>query len=120
MIYFFVTLTILLTVFGQMVLKWQVLKAGSFPSEPAGQFSFLLNLLLNPWVLSSLLAAFFAAVSWMVAMTKLSLGQAYPYTGLTFVLVIYLSHVYFNDLLTWPRIAGTALIVAGITLGSRG
>lgn len=118
--YFFVVLTVLLTIYGQLIVKWQVSKAGPFPEDMASRFWFLFHLVLNPWILSSLLAAFLAAVSWMAAMTKLSLGEAYPFTVLSFVTVIYLSHVFFNDPITWPKIAGSALIVAGIILGSRG
>lgn len=120
MSYFFVFLTVFLTIYGQLVVKWQVSKAGTFPAEMVGRFSFLFQLLLNPWILSSFLAAFFAAVSWMAAMTKLSLGEAYPFTVLSFVMVIYLSHILFNDPLTWAKIGGTVLIAAGILLGSRG
>lgn len=85
---FFVTLTVLLTVYGQLILKWQVELAGPLPPDTAGRAWFLLGLLMNPWVVSGLAAAFCAALAWMLALTQLPLSQAYPFTALTFVLVL--------------------------------
>lgn len=120
MSYFFVFLTIAFTVFGQIVIKWQVVDAGNFPPDFYGKGLFLCRLLLNPWVISCFLAAFLAAVSWMAAMTKLELSHAYPFMGLTFVLVLILSSVFFHEAMTLPKIVGLMLVVLGIAVGSQG
>jgi len=72
----YIALTIFFTVYGQIILKWQVNATGAFPTDPTEKMWFLIQLLLNPWVLSSLACAFLAALSWMVAMTKFQLGYA--------------------------------------------
>ena len=120
MSYVYVFLTILLTVYGQLVIKWQVTAAGVFPTEPGDKFLFLARLLLNPWIISALVAALAAAVAWMAAMTKLDLSHAYPFTSLAFVLVVLCSAWIFHEPLTVPKMAGLALIVAGIVIGSQG
>ena len=120
MSYVYVFLTILLTVYGQLIIKWQVAGAGVFPAEPGDKFLFLARLLLNPWIISALAAALAAAIAWMAAMTKLDLSHAYPFTSLAFVLVVLCSAWLFHEPLTVPKMAGLALIVAGIAIGSQG
>ncbi len=120
MSYLYVMCTVLLTVYGQIVIKWQVLEAGAFPDDPAQKIWFLARLLLNPWIISGLAAALLASVTWMAAMTRLPLSHAYPFTTLAFVLVILLSAVFFHEAITPLKIAGAALVVLGIIIGSQG
>ena len=120
MSHLYIFLTILLTVYGQIVIKWQVSLAGKFPTETTSRIYFLVNLLWNPWVISSFICAFLAALSWMAAMTKFSLSYAYPFTSFTFILVLLLSSIFFRDELTLSKLIGMGLIVAGIVIGSRG
>jgi drug/metabolite transporter (DMT)-like permease len=119
MSYAYVAATVLLTVYGQVVVKWQVARAspGYDPSERA---AFLLGLLANPWVWSALAEAFGAALCWMLAMTKLDLSHAYPFVSLSFVLVLFLSALFFGEPLSWAKALGVALIVAGVAVGSQG
>jgi uncharacterized membrane protein len=56
----------------------------------------------------------------MAAMTKFSLSYAYPFMSLSFVLVVALSSVFFQDSITAPKAVGITLIVAGIIIGSKG
>ena len=120
MSYVYVLTTILLTVYGHLIIKWQVLAAGVFPEAPGEKAWFLAKLLINPWVLSALAALLLAAVAWMAAMTKLDLSHAYPFTSLAFVLVLLASAVFFHEPVTGPKIAGIALICLGIAVGSQG
>jgi multidrug transporter EmrE-like cation transporter len=118
--YFYILCTILLTVYGQLIIKWQVLKAGVFPECGGQKFLFLLNLFLNPWVISAFLAAVLASVTWMAAMTKLHLSHAYPFMSLSFILVILLSGMLFNEPITLPKIIGIIIVTLGLIIGSQG
>ena len=120
MSYFYVACTIALTVYGQIVIKWQVLDAGAFPEATGDKVWFLLRLLVNPWVVSALAAALGAAMTWMAAMTRLDLSHAYPFMSLAFILVVLLSALVFHEPLSWQKVAGVVLICAGIALGSQG
>lgn len=115
----FVAATVLLTVYGQMIVKWQVGRAGDFPEAGGAQIGFLLRLLVNPWMVSALVGAALAAVCWMAAMTKLELSKAYPFVGASFVLVVLLSAVFFSERLNGPKVIGVSLIVLGLVVGSR-
>src|SRR4051812_49046725 len=114
MSYVYVFATVLLTCYGQIVIKWRVLGAGSFPATWQEKAWFLGHLLLDPWVLSALAAALLAALSWMVAMTKLDLSHAYPFVSLSFVLVLLMSSMVFHEPLTLYKILGVALIACGV------
>ena len=120
MSYLFVFITVFLTVYSQIVIKWQVLAAGAFPVELADRAWFLGKLLVNPWVVSALAAGLLAVVSWMAAMTKLDLSHAYPFMSLAFVLVLVLCAMVFAEPVTAPKLIGLALITAGIIVGSQG
>ncbi len=120
MSYLYIFLTIALTVYGQIVIKWQVLKAGSLPELLPEKIHFLFHLLLNPWIMSALFAALLASVFWMAAMTKLQLSHAYPFMGLTFVLVLLGSGVFFHEPVSTLKIVGVMLIVSGLVVASQG
>ncbi|MCW6038510.1 EamA family transporter [Spirulina subsalsa FACHB-351] len=118
MSHIYVLLTILFTVYGQIIIKWQVSNAGVFPQDNSEKIYFIIKLLSNPWVISSFMAAFLAAISWMAAMTKLPLSYAYPFTSSSFVLVLFLSAIFFREPITLSKSAGLLLIILGIIIGS--
>ena len=120
MSYFYVLLTVLLTVYGQIAIKWQVAKAGPFPDGGFERIYFLWTLLINPWVASAFLAAVVAGMSWMVAMTKLQLSHAYPFVSLSFALVLLLSWALLDEPMSWQKVAGIVLIGCGVIVSSQG
>ena len=118
--YFYIFGTIFFTVYGQIVLKWRINDIGALPTGGFGdKFIFLLKILFDPWVFSGFFAAFVASFFWMAAMTKFDISYAYPFMSLAFVLVFLLSVVLFNEAVTWQKVLGLLLIVAGIIVTSR-
>ena len=117
--YAFIAAAVLLGVYGQLILKWQTRKAGEFPSGASERIKYLAHFLGNPWVISSLLGAVVAAFAWIAALSKLELSRAYPFVSASFVLVLILSTIVFGESLTFPKLAGAALIVAGLIIGSQ-
>jgi drug/metabolite transporter (DMT)-like permease len=115
-----VLVTVLLTVYAQLIVKWQVVEAGPFPHGLPDQLLFLFRLVINPWIISVYLAALAAGLAWMAAMTKLQLSYAYPFMSLSFVFVLVLSAVFFHEPVTWQKSAGIALVVLGLAIGSQG
>lgn len=118
--YLYIALTILFTVYGQIILKWQVSQAGILPGPIGEKIGFLFGLLLNPWIISGFLAAFLASLCWMASMTKFPLSYAYPFMSLAFVLVLLLSAFFFQEPLSWQKVVGMICIVAGIVVGCQG
>jgi multidrug transporter EmrE-like cation transporter len=115
----YIFLTIAFTVYGQLVIKWQVGKAGSFPDDMPEKLLHISKLLLNPWIVSSFSCAFLAAISWIVAVSKFPLSYAYPFMSLAFVLVLLLSSALFHESITLPKVIGVGLITAGVIISSQ-
>lgn len=115
-----IVLTIVLTVYGQVVLKWAIRGQGAMPPGGQERIFFVLKLLLNPWIVSGFTAAFLAALCWMVALSKFDLSYAYPFMSLAFVLTALVSAYFFQEPFPAAKIAGLLLIVAGIVVSSRG
>ena len=118
--YIYILGTILFTVYGQLVIKWQVSIAGDMPSDLLEKIWFLSRLVVNPWVISSIIGAFLAFLCWIAVMTKFDLSYAYPFVSLSFVLVLISSVLLFNEPLSAYKVVGMILIMMGIVLGSQG
>ena len=118
--YLYIAITIALTVFGQIAIKSQVLKAGALPEAGGDKLVFLIKLLLNPWIIAAFAAAFLASITWMGALTKFPLSHAYPFMSLCFVIVLGLSAWLFNEPLSIARVAGVGLICLGTIIASQG
>lgn len=118
MAYLFIALTILLTVYGQLVLKWQVGLHQHLLSSPFSVPS-IVSLLLKPWVISGFAAAFGASICWMAAISRLPLSRAYPFMSMNFVVVVLLAAWLFQERLDAYKLAGTLIIVAGVLVLSR-
>ena len=116
----YVAATVLLTVYGQMILKVRIAKYGAFPADTYERLKFLLMLFSDPFILSGFIAAFFASLTWMAAMTKFDISYAYPFMSLNFVLVLLLSGLMLREPVTLAKLCGVLLIVLGTALSARG
>ena len=117
--YAYLAATLLLTVAGQLLIKWRVADHGALPDDWPAQAGFVLRLLLDPWILAGLVAAFAAALAWMAALTQLELSRAYPLMSLSFALVLVLSAWLLGEQLSLAKAGGVALIVLGaIVIGT--
>lgn len=118
--YFYIFGTIFFTVYGQLILKWRISTVGaSLPNDFLDKIIFLFKLVFDPFIFSGFASAFIASFFWMAAMTKFELSYAYPFMSGAFVLVFGLSVLFFNEIVTWQKILGLALIVVGIIVTSR-
>ncbi|MHB8694636.1 MAG: DMT family transporter [Solirubrobacteraceae bacterium] len=117
--YLYAVATLLLTVYGQLVIKWQVARAGALPPDLAGKARFIGSLLLNPWVLSVFVAAAVAAISWMLALTHFSLSRVYPVMSLSFALVLLGSVLWLGEALSLSKVAGVTIIAVGLIVSTR-
>lgn len=119
MSYLFVALTILLTVYGQLVLKWQASLAPPSPAGGGALAMYVVQMFLRPWVLSGLAAAFLASACWIVAVSRFPLSKIYPFMALNFVLVGFLAVPMFGESLNMSKVLGLILVIAGLVLTVR-
>lgn len=118
MAYIYIALTILFTVYGQLILKWQA--SLLVVQHQNGTAQFVMKMLLNPWVISGLVSAFAASLCWMLAVARLDLSKAYPFMALNFVIVALVAAPLFGEAYTLPKFFGLALIVLGLVVSSQG
>jgi multidrug transporter EmrE-like cation transporter len=120
MAWIYVATTIALTVYTQLIIKWQVQRRGALPATLHGKVHYFTDLLLNPWVISVIGAFVVAALSWMAALSRLPVSRSYPFlVGVTFVLVVFVVAAVFNESITTPKIAGAVLIIIGLIVGAQ-
>ncbi len=118
--YLYILATIALTVYGQFILKWRTGTFGALPERLQDKFGYFCTVLLDPFVLSGIGAAFLASLTWIAAMTKFELSYAYPFMSLNFVIVLLLSGWILSEPLTLQKIIGVGLIVVGTVVVARG
>lgn len=120
MAYLLIFSTIVLTCYGQLILKWRIPMYGQLPEHLIRKVIFLVSLFLDPYIFSSFGAAFIAGLCWMSVLNKLPLSHAYPFMAATFAIVLLGCALFFDEPLNWPKVLGVLLIMAGIVVGSQG
>ena len=94
-----------------VILTGEVTFRGSLSAE-------LIRLVFNPVVFSGLVFYVVSTILWLAALSKTTLSFAYPFTALTFILVMLSSRMVFLESIPPLRYLGIGLIVAGILLSS--
>ena len=119
--HFYLLLAISFGVASQLIIKWQM-SAFSFNDYETWQDKYVLafSMLLNPYIILSLILTLLAGVTWMITMTKFEISYAYPFTLLGLVLVAIFSIVFFGESVNTYKISGIALIILGIAVISMG
>lgn len=115
--YLYVLLTILFTVYGQVILKWRILNLNwSLPTnEGVGQMIVIyVKFLFDPLIFSGFVSAFVASIFWILAMTKFELTYAYPFMSLSPALVFIIGILVLGETYTVGKILGLLLIMIGI------
>jgi multidrug transporter EmrE-like cation transporter len=87
--------------------------AGGSPMQAA------VAVFLSAGVLGGLLLYGIGTVLWLGVLSRTEVSRAYPFVGLGFVLTALIGYFLFGDALGPLRIAGIALVMAGIFLISR-
>lgn len=118
--HFFILMTIFFTVYSQLIMRWQVGNAGNLPADTPGKISFILALLLNPWVITGVASTFFAGVSWMLAMTRFEISYAFPFVSLNYILVLLAGFFIFGESFSLVKLGGTFLVILGLLVIAKG
>jgi multidrug transporter EmrE-like cation transporter len=113
-----VAVVLMLTVYGQLVLKSRALVHVSAFAGANDYPRYMLAMFTDIGVLSALAAAIIAAGCWMLAIGRLEVGYAYPFMALSFVLVPLGSALLFNEPIPLPQLFGLSLVVAGVTISA--
>jgi drug/metabolite transporter (DMT)-like permease len=69
---------------------------------------------LNTYIIVGLLLYVIGTLFWIAALSKAPLNAVYPFTALTFVLVLIFSAVVLREDLSLRALAGTVIVVVGL------
>lgn len=118
--YFYIAGTILFTVYGQLILKWRIVRYGELPELWVEKGLFLIKILFDPYICSGFFAAFIASFFWMAAMTKFDLSHAYPIiVGGLAILTSVFAILFFKEPISFFKVTGILFIVTGVYLVGR-
>jgi multidrug transporter EmrE-like cation transporter len=90
----------------QLTLKFAMLQISAHPNDWVSY----------TWIICGLVVYTLGTGFWMLSLGYLDLSYAYPFTGLTYALVLGVSWGIFHENISWQRIFGVLLICAGVAL----
>jgi drug/metabolite transporter (DMT)-like permease len=111
----YLLLYIVFTVASQLIMRWRVGGAGALAPD-ADRVRFVLHLLAMPWVWVAFASTFLAGVMWMLTLGRLDLTYAFPFTGITFLIILFAGALVFGEPVSMGRVIGTLLVVAGLVV----
>jgi multidrug transporter EmrE-like cation transporter len=90
----------------QLLLKFATLQSSVQPNAP----------LAYAWILCGLAVYALGTACWVLCLSYLDLSYAYPFTGLTYVLVVAASWLLFDESVSLQRFVGVLAICLGVAL----
>ena len=110
-------LSVLSASLGQVFFKKGVLIIGEVTLK-GSVIGELLKMVFQPLVFSGLILYVVSTILWLLALSKTTLSFAYPFTALTFVLVMLSARIVFQESIPTWRYVGILLICLGIFVSS--
>jgi drug/metabolite transporter (DMT)-like permease len=115
--YAFIAGTLILTAYGQIIMKSRALVL-STQGTKEGKFGYLVAMFSDIWVISGLMAAVIAASCWMLAIQQTPISVAYPFMALSFVVIPVLAMLFLGESVSFGQWCGMVLIVVGISVAA--
>ena len=113
-------MSVLFASIGQVLFKKGMSLAGalSFEGGILGILKTVMGVVFSPVVFIGLIFYALSTLLWLFALSKTTLNYAYPFTALTFILVMLASYFIFAETLPINRIIGVAVICIGVIITS--
>lgn len=111
--------TILTNFLSQILLKKGMTDLASVQSTAQHPLSILPSAMTNLFVLTGLAVMVISMGSHLLVLSKVQLSYAYPFLGLSFVLVAIWGYFALSEPMNIYRICGVAFIVCGVALVAR-
>ena len=116
-----ILLSIGIAVGGQILLKLGMNKIGPINVGSGSSLGhFFTGIFRSPMVLVGLFLYMISAAIWLVVISAVDLSFAYPFIGLTYVLILFVSKFLLKEEVTPIRWVGAAIITIGVIVISRG
>ena len=110
---------VLLNASAQILLKQGMLRVGHFAFSWHAMTPIFLKAIASPYILSGLLCYGISVVVWLLVLSRTEISLAYPLVSIGYVITATAAYFLFHEHITPTRLAGIALIMAGVFLITR-
>lgn len=114
-----ILLGVLLNAGAQLLLKEGMRRIGYFEFVWANAVPIGLQVAANPFVLLGLLAYVVSVVVWLLVLSRVEVGFAYPLLSVGYIVNAVAGYYLFQENLSLTRVTGILIIVAGVYLVTR-
>jgi len=111
--------TVLTNFLSQIMLKKGMTMVGKFELTWSGLMSSASDILFNWHIIFGILVMIISMASHLVVLSRVEISFAYPFLGLSFVLITVYGHFVLAEAVTIWRVAGVLLICSGVALVAR-
>ena len=111
-----ILVSVSLSAFAQIAMKHGMSSAQAQRAVAESHISGLSAIATNPYIILGFALYGLGAVLWLGVLAKIDVGQAYPFVGLGFLLTMLFGIAFLGESFSIARMAGTALIMAGVVL----
>jgi multidrug transporter EmrE-like cation transporter len=115
--YLILTISVLLAVAGQLLMKKGMMIFGTFRATQLLQN--VIPMFLNPYVFLGFVCFGLSSLFWLIVLSRLPLSLVYPMVSVAYVLVAFASIVFFKEHVSLIRWTGIGVIILGVYLISR-
>ena len=103
----------------QLALKAGMIRIGTFTFTLENLLPIGLKAATTPAVLAGLLCYGVSVIIWMMVLSRIEVGIAYPLVSLGYIITAIAAYFMFNEPLTATRIIGIVVIMVGVYLITR-
>lgn len=103
----------------QLGLKSATHVTGRIEADPASLWSSAQQIALVPAFWLALFAYGASVVVWVVGLSRVPVSQAYPFLSLGYVVTALAAWAWLGETVTWHRLLGIGVIIAGVWLVAR-
>ena len=103
----------------QLLLKAGMRRIGYFDFAWASALPVVTQVAASPFVLIGLTLYIVSVAVWLVVLSRVDVGYAYPMLSLGYLINAVAGHYLFNENLSLTRLGGVLVIIAGVYLISR-
>ncbi|GAB4416571.1 MAG: hypothetical protein OHK0039_26040 [Bacteroidia bacterium] len=114
----YVVASILLVMVSQLMFKKGIMlhSQASVPDPKPGKVAGMVRMMFRPLIFGGLALNGFAAVFWLLALSRLELSYIFPFLSLNYILIPAAAAIFLNEKLSRNRQLGIAIICCGIVL----
>ncbi|AET70325.1 putative membrane protein [Desulfosporosinus orientis DSM 765] len=106
--------SILLGATGQFLFRYGMLGYGKVSA--AGIWRQLGSIILTPAIFFGFACFGVSSILWLTVISRWQLSYAYPLVSLGYVIAILYGSLFLHEELTWPKVFGCLLILAGMSV----